>query len=158
MACLGIAAFAWINILQRTTPTTLALAERRDALVANAADLVTIPWTATEDPAAAAGVTGDVVWSDARNEGYMRIAGLAPNDAAVEQYQLWVFDADRDDRYPVDGGVFDIPASAPEVIIPITTKVRVAEATLFAVTVEQPGGVVVSSRERLPILAQIAQQ
>jgi anti-sigma-K factor RskA len=157
-ACLALAAVAWFSLPQQPATSTLALGERRDALVTGAADLVTIPWTATEDRAAASGVTGDVVWSDARNEGFMRIAGLAPNDPSVEQYQLWVFDAQRDERYPVDGGVFDIPAGTAEVIVPITTKVRVAEATLFAVTVEKPGGVVVSSRERLPILAQVAQK
>ena len=156
-ACLVVAALAWLPPGGRVAPAPRIadLNAASSALRRDARDTVTIPWTATEDPAAAAGVTGEVVWSDDRNEGYMHIKGLAANDPQRDQYQLWVFDADRDDRYPVDGGVFDIPAGADEVIIPITTKVHVDRATLFAVTVERPGGVVVSSRERLPILAKV---
>jgi hypothetical protein len=160
-ACLLLAVVAWSNRPDPApTPSQLygQMLNRRNDLARNAPDLLRIPWTATEDVAAASGVTGEVLWSDTRNEGYMHIKGLAANDPTVEQYQLWVFDADRDERYPVDGGVFDMPDVDHEIIIPITTKVRVAEATLFAVTVEKPGGVVVSSRERLPILAQVAQQ
>lgn len=156
-ACLVVAAMAWLPPGGRVAPAPRVadLSTASQALLRDASDAVAIPWTATEDPAAAGGVTGEVVWSDERNEGYMHIKGLAANDAQRDQYQLWVFDADRDDRYPVDGGVFDIPAGADEVIIPITTKVHVDRATLFAVTVERPGGVVVSSRERLPILAKV---
>jgi anti-sigma-K factor RskA len=116
---------------------------------------VTLAWSATQD-AAATGARGDVVWSASRQEGYMRFSGLAANDPAVSQYQLWVFDRERDERYPVDGGVFDIPAGGAEVVVPIDTRVPVASATLFAVTVETPGGVVVSSRERIALVAQPA--
>ena len=52
----------------------------------------------------------------------------------------------------VDGGVFDV-TSTGEVIVPITAKLRVDDATLFAVTVEQPGGVVVSKREHIVVAA-----
>ena len=40
----------------------------------------------------------------------MRFRGLAANNPTQIQYQLWMFDAERDERYPVDGGVFDVPA------------------------------------------------
>ena len=76
------------------------------------------------------------------------------NDQAQRQYQLWIFDRNQDEKTPVDGGVFDITSDG-EVIIPIRAKLRVAEAYLFAVTIEKPGGVVVSSRERLPLLASV---
>jgi len=128
----------------------------RAALVAEASDLVRIEWTATEDPAAA-GASGDVVWSPSRQRGYMRFRGLEANDPAQRQYQLWVFDATRDERYPVDGGVFDIPAGVDEVVVPITAPVQVRDASLFAVTVERPGGVVVSDRERIVVVAQPSQ-
>jgi hypothetical protein len=58
--------------------------------------------------------------------------------------------------YPVDGGVFEIPADGGEVVIPIEAKLPVGQPTLFAVTVEPPGGVVVSSRERIVLVAQPA--
>ena len=125
----------------------------RETLVADATDLVRASWTATED-AAAAGASGDVVWSSARQEGYMRFRGLAPNDASESQYQLWIFDPTRADweAKPVDGGVFDIPDSG-QVVVPIDAKLAVAQTALFAITVEVPGGVVVSERERLVLTA-----
>lgn len=83
----------------------------------------------------------------------MVFQNMKPNDPYVEQYQLWVFDSKRDERFPVDGGVFNI-SSTGETIVAIRTAVRVEDATLFAVTIERPGGVVVSDRSRLPLLAQ----
>jgi anti-sigma-K factor RskA len=72
------------------------------------------------------------------------------------QYQLWIFDKNRDERYPVDGGVFDIPPGAHEVFVPIDARVPVGEAVLFAITVEPPGGVVVSKRDRIALVAKPA--
>lgn len=129
------------------------LAAARAALVAQATDLVKLEWTATEDPAAAS-ASGDVVWSTALQRGYMRFRGMPVNDPAIEQYQLWIFDAEQDERYPVDGGVFDIP-SGDEAVVEIAAKLEIIRPTLFAITIEKPGGVVVSSRERLPLLAQV---
>jgi hypothetical protein len=137
-------------------PTPVAtVAEQRAALLASGDTLFRKEWTATED-AAATGLAGDVVWDPETQTGYMRFSGLAPNDTTQQQYQLWIFDGTRDDRYPVDGGVFDIPAGATEVIVPIRARLPVRDAALFAVTVEPPGGVVVSSRERIVALAQVA--
>ena len=82
----------------------------------------------------------------------MRFKGLAVNDAKQLQYQLWIFDKHRDQAFPVDGGVFDV-SSTGEVIVPISAKLRVDEPVLFAVTVEAPGGVVVSKRERIVVTA-----
>jgi anti-sigma-K factor RskA len=77
---------------------------------------------------------------------------MTPNDVKAFQYQLWIFDRNRDDKYPIDGGVFDV-SSTGEVIVPIDAKISVDDATLFAVTVERPGGVVVSKRERIVVTA-----
>ncbi len=134
---------------------SVANSERADAptraeLLADGA--TTLAWTATAD-AAAHGASGDVVWSAAQQRGYMRFVGLAPNDRKAWQYQLWIFDRARDQAYPIDGGVFDV-TSAGEVIVPITAKLHVDDATLFAVTVERPGGVVVSKRERIVVTAK----
>ena len=82
----------------------------------------------------------------------MRFANLAPNDPKLSQYQLWIFDKQRDEKYPVDGGVFDVTATG-EVIVAISAKLPVGDAVLFAVTVEAPGGVVVSKRERIVVTA-----
>lgn len=129
---------------QRALPPS----ELRLALLQRAPDALRFDWSGTEDPAGA-GASGDVVWSNALQEGYLRIRGLRPNRPSEEQYQLWIFDARRPAETPVDGGVFDLPPDSDEVVIPIAAKLRVFEPTLFAVTVEAPGGVVVSKRERI---------
>ncbi len=128
--------------------------EGMDALVAQATDLQRIQWSATEDPLAA-GAVGEVVWSDEFQEGYMVFRGLAPNNPAEAQFQLWVFDPSRVDwdTAPVDGGVFDV-VEGEEVVIPIRTALPVRDVALFAITMEEPGGVVVSKREHLLLTAK----
>jgi hypothetical protein len=132
-------------------PATPTPSEARTQLLATAKDVTTLAWTATED-SAAKGASGDVVWSASQQKGFMRFAGLAVNDPKLLQYQLWIFDKNRDQAFPVDGGVFDITPSG-EVIVPISAKLPVGEPVLFAVTVERPGGVVVSKRERIVVTA-----
>ncbi|MEE2941449.1 MAG: anti-sigma factor [Planctomycetota bacterium] len=109
---------------------------------------------ATGTPWADGGPAGEVVWSDRLNSGYMRIEGLATNDPTVSQYQLWIFRGTDPgaEPHPVDGGVFDV-LEPGELIVPIDAKLDVGSAGLFAVTVERPGGVVVSSRERIVAVA-----
>lgn len=88
-------------------------------------------------------VTGEVLFRPDRQEGYMRFAGLPVNDPAVSQYQLWIVDPERDTKHPVDGGVFDVVATG-EVVVPIRAALSVPAPTVFVITVEKPGGVVVS--------------
>jgi hypothetical protein len=166
-ACLVLAIFGWersppplapvavveprpVVVAPPAQPAAPTAAEERAALLAKT-DSLKIPLGATKDPAAA-GVTGDVVWDPATQRGFLHFAGLAPNDPAVHQYQIWIFDAGRDKRYPVDGGVFDVPANAGEVVIPIRASLMVRKPAAFAVTVEKPGGVVVSGREHVVAL------
>jgi hypothetical protein len=166
-AAVVIAVVGWYPRLANTPSVPVAAeippppqpgaAQLREELLRVAANrLVRWDWATTQDPAAA-GVTGDVVWDPVTQKGYMRFVGLPANDARQAQYQLWIFDAERDDRYPVDGGVFDVPSGRTEVVVPIDARLGVAKPALFAVTVEKPGGVVVSSRERIVVLAKPAQ-
>lgn len=134
------------------SPTLLAQT-LRDSLLVHDRTVARIDWTATAD-SSARGASGDVVWSSSAQSGVMRLAGLQPNDRSKWQYQLWIFDKRRDQRYPVDGGVFDIPSGSSEVLVPINARVPVGEAIMFAITIEPPGGVVVSSRERIALLAK----
>jgi hypothetical protein len=124
-------------------PSPPTPAEERAAMLAQA-DAVKVTLGATKDPAAV-GVTGDAVWDPVSQKGFLHFVGLGSNDPKVRQYQIWVFDGKRDKRYPVDGGVFDVPAGASEVVIPIRASLPIGQAKAFAVTVEQPGGVVVSA-------------
>ncbi len=100
-------------------------------------------------------VSGDLVWSDIKQAGYMRFKGLPINDKLKETYQLWIFDETQDEKTPIDGGVFDVNSDG-ETVVPITAKLKVKNPKLFAVTVEKPGGVVVSKREKIPVLAKIS--
>lgn len=135
---------------RRPLPAAPSLQTARATLL-NAPDVEKLAWKPTTD-AAAAGVSGDVVWSDREQRGYMRFVGLAPNDPHQLQYQLWIFDAARDQAFPVDGGVFDVGSNG-EVIVPIQSKLAVSKAALFAITIERPGGVVVSKREHIVVTA-----
>ncbi len=89
-----------------------------------------------------ANAKGQVIWNSTQQTGYMKLAGLPINDPTVEQYQLWIVDPARDAE-PIDGGVFNITAQG-EVIIPIDAKLRSDSPAVFAITIEKPGGVVVS--------------
>lgn len=126
---------------------------RRQQLLGQGRQVVQAAWTGTEDPAAR-GVSGDLVWSPELQEGYMLFNGLPVNDPSEWQYQLWIFDRRQDERYPVDGGVFDVRSDG-SVVVPIRTQLEIDEPYLFAITIEKPGGVVVSSRERLPLIATL---
>lgn len=147
-AALVLAITGWLQVEQQEPSPAELLAE-----LETRSGTRVIPWSATEDPAAG-GAQGAVVWNGAAQAGVMRFRGLQPNDPATSQYQLWIFDAERDDRYPVDGGVFDVPPGADETLVPIRARLPVGEAVLFAITVEPAGGVVVSSRERIALVAQ----
>lgn len=117
------------------------------------ARLITEPTTkvARGQPLPNEETAGEVIWNSQKQEGFLRLANLPKLPG--KQLQLWIFDAERDERYPVDGGVFDSPSG--EVVIPIQAKLKVNRATMFAITVEPPGGVVVSERKRIVWLAKI---
>ncbi|HVN99473.1 MAG TPA: anti-sigma factor [Steroidobacteraceae bacterium] len=153
-AAIVLAVLGWYPRLQSPAPVADAAQQRAQLL---AAAPQALRWTfSSGGDATGTAASGDVVWDAATQRGYMRLRNLAANDARQAQYQLWIFDAARDARYPVDGGVFDIPAGQAEVVIPITARLHVDKPALFAVTVERPGGVVVSSRERIAVLAKPA--
>ncbi|HKP67983.1 MAG TPA: anti-sigma factor [Pyrinomonadaceae bacterium] len=94
--------------------------------------------------------TGDIIWSDEMQKGYVRISGLPKNDPGKEQYQLWIVAENQNPKTPVDGGTFDINTDG-EVIIPIDAKVKVQNPQAFAITVEKPGGVVVSEKPHIAL-------
>lgn len=149
-ASLAFALFIWREY-QPQAPVDIAA--QREALVSGAPDAVALAWTATADPAATV-AKGDVLWSNQQQKGFMRIQGLEANNPSQVQYQLWIFDEAREN--PVDGGVFNVPAGQTEVIVPIDAKLLVNTPKLFAITVEKPGGVVVSKQERIVLVADPA--
>ena len=137
------------SIPEPGSPPTAA--EARTTLLA-LADTVQTPWgdSAWEE---FSDVQGDVVWNDDRQEGYLRLANMPANDPVRTQYQLWIVDPSRDEE-PVDGGVFDIPPGAREVVVPIRAKLAVRSPAAFAITRERPGGVVVSEGPLLVVASR----
>ena len=136
-------------------PGTIDLATARAQLLQTETDLVQAEFGPGKTPFES-DVRGDVVWSNARQRGFLRFRGMPVNDPGREQYQLWIIDPERDDE-PIDGGVFNIE-SAAEAIIPIDAKLQVVRPQAFAITIEKPGGVVVSTQARLPLLAAVQSQ
>jgi anti-sigma-K factor RskA len=163
VACIALAVVLWQtradaprvenaqNQPQTAPAPTPGLAEQRERLIASANDVVIKQWT-DFDPKKPRGVEGDVVWSNSAQKGFIRFRNLPVNDKTKEAYQLWIFDEAQ--KNPIDGGVFDA-GEAGEIIIPIDAKLEVKKPTMFAVTAEKPGGVVVSELGKVMAVAKI---
>lgn len=157
-ACLVLAVIAWRPQSNLNPERQLASLQSRPGIVRAAwigldeANLADVPHRLDQK------LTGQVLWDPATNEGSMVFEGLAPNNPEEFQYQLWIFDANRPTgqlpqfgegiltQRPVDGGVFNILPDE-RTVVSIDPKLRVGKAVIFAVTVEPPGGVVVSNRD-----------
>ncbi len=160
-ACIALAVNIWVsrsgtidqaNLKTPTpTPEQLAPTQQRDRFIAAASDIVKAEWgpggMAELKPA------GDVVWSNEKQTGYLRVTGLPKNDPNKQTYQLWIVAENQDPKTPVDGGTFDISADG-ETVIPIDAKVKTLNPKAFAITIEKPGGVVVS-KEKHAALAPV---
>lgn len=96
-------------------------------------------------------ISGDVAWDGSTQKGFLRIQGLEPLPPERE-YQLWIVDGDRPGSAPVDGGLFSLD-SAAEQLVPIDAKIPVGHAQAFVITVEDRGGVVVSSQDVVVAIA-----
>lgn len=160
-ACLVIA----LVVTNAQQPAVSANPADRVAVLEGEAGIVRAGWAGLDGVGLAEiphaldrGVRGEVLWAEDRDEGVMKISGIAANDPGEYQYQLWIFDSTRREgdyegaegllsQYPIDGGVFDIASEDGEIVVPIEAKIGVGKAALFAVTREKPGGVVVSDRD-----------
>ncbi len=159
-ACLALVANIWMSgfgptreVVKENAPPPPTIEQKREALLASAGPgIVRTEWTSPQEEA---DLKGEVVWSDSKQEGYMTFRNLPVNDSSKETYQLWIFDENQDEATPVDGGVFDVSKEG-EAIIPIDAKIKVKNPKAFAVTVEKPGGVVVSKREKIVALAKVS--
>lgn len=144
--------FGLLRTNQNPVEAQLTAAQMRSNLMNASDQLITADWTPGKTPFENP-VQGDVVWDNTRQEGYMRFVGMPKNNPTKQQYQLWIIDPARDDE-PIDGGVFDIAATG-ETIVPINAKLGVIDPQVFAITIEKPGGVVVSTQDQLPLLAAV---
>lgn len=129
----------------------LSIEQEREQFLAAAADKVTISLT---NPKNEKEIVGEMVWSKAKQKGYARFTNLPVNDAAKETYQVWIVDEERDAKTPLSAGVFNV-GKAGEIVIPINAQLEVKKPKMIAVTIEKPGGVVVSKLEKVVALAKI---
>ncbi|HXG83766.1 MAG TPA: anti-sigma factor [Pyrinomonadaceae bacterium] len=141
-----------VKTVETPTPEP-SLTQKRESLLATAPDVIKAEITKA-DPKAANDISGDIVWSNSRQAGFVRFRGLPVNDTSKETYQLWVVDETYDEKYPINGGVFDVGGGG-EIIVPINAELKIKKPKLFAVSKEKPGGVVVSSPQRLVAVAKI---
>lgn len=131
---------------------TLTPAQQRERLIQTAPDLARATWAGGGKEFQQ--VAGDVVWSDQKQSGYVRLTGLPSNDPSRSTYQLWMFEENQGEKTPIDGGTFDVSANG-EVIIPVNARLKAKNPKMFAVTVEKPGGTVVSKREKIAAIAKV---
>lgn len=167
MACIALAVNIFytrsqptVEVAQNTppvdTPRTLTPGELRDQMIKAATGTIKAAWT-VGNVKELTQVVGDVVWSDDSQKGYMRLQGLPANDVSKETYQLWIFDKTQDPATPIDGGTFDVKSNG-EVVIPINAKLKTQGPQMFAITIEKPGGVVVSKRGKIAAIAKVETQ
>ena len=129
----------------------LPLIQKFDSLIQDKPDTQRLEFASASDPYA--GLSGEVIWNDEKQEGYMSLENLVVNDPTINQYQLWIVDPERDE-FPVDGGVFDITQKDGKSIIPIRNALAINKPVAFVITLEQPGGVVKSKQEIVVALAK----
>lgn len=132
-------------------PATIAADRRKLLEVPETIRIAWQPFDLPDAPAEQRDVSGDVVWNDRLEQGYLRFVGLKPNDPNVEQYQVWVID-ERGMEQKVSGGVFNATADG-EVIVPIHPGIDIRRVAIFAVTVEEPGGTWVPDLRRRVVVA-----
>jgi len=160
VACLLLAVAGWWPTLQRWSGMQPSLDQlQSEALAERERLLESVPgighWSWDRDAGLRIQARGDVVWDSTGQRGYLLLEGLPPSEPGKTQYQLWVFDAARDERFPVDGGVFDVPSRQGSIAVPIRPALHISRPAAFAVTLESAGGVVVSDRQRVVALAHV---
>ncbi|HTK37966.1 MAG TPA: anti-sigma factor [Pyrinomonadaceae bacterium] len=162
-ACVALAINIWVTSFRPApqvgyvTPTPTpeqrpGTEQMREQLIASAPDMMRVTLGAGNmknmQP------SGDIVWSNAKQQGYLRLTGLPKNDPGKQTYQVWIVADNQDPKTPVDGGVFDVNSDG-EMVIPINPKVKALNPKAFAITIEKPGGVVVSTQEKVAALGKV---
>lgn len=144
----------WLPLHDNASPSRAELAAARTELMQNAPDAVRVDWEHAERSSDGGGVSGYVVWSDARQHGYMTFRDIPSNDPEAYQYRAWLFGRDNLAGSPISIGVFNAPDDADEVIVPIRNRVPVHEAERFGITREPAEAGLYSDDDTLLLLAQ----
>jgi hypothetical protein len=89
--------------------------------------LRTVAGVAAADPRAA-GASAELSWSDSDRRGELRVRGLSPGD-----YELWLEDAARGDRYRLAAGSFTARGGA-ESVLPVAPAIKPVRPARLLVT------------------------
>ncbi|MEO6596102.1 MAG: anti-sigma factor [Planctomycetota bacterium] len=147
---LGLAAGITVLWALQTTPSPPTAADQLARLLHDDATTVRVGWQG--GPSALRGdVLGEVVWNQARQEGYLTFRGLPPL-GPDQRFQLWIVDDTREGA-PVDGGLFAIADPRAETVVPVQARLPIGKPAAFVVTVEPRAGVVVSKQEHIVAIA-----
>ncbi len=150
-------AFATLTYVNNRPASVGSLREQVQQL-ASKPGTISIPWTPMGDYAKQ-GVSGNVYWNNNDQTGYIRFRGVKPNDPALAQFQMWVFDKAQG-PVPTAAGVFDVrtpqgAGSEGEYIVQIKPAIRVTDAQMFAISVEQSGGKMTPNTNELVMTAPV---
>jgi hypothetical protein len=131
--------------------------EGLDRLVSSAGEVLKVSAVASAALEHPEQVSAEFIWSERDSRGFLAVAGLPATDSE-RQYQVWVRDSARGEPHAINGGTFDIASDGPRWVIPIEPILPVYRPAVFEVTVEQAGGVVVSSPERVILTGTVARE
>jgi len=121
-------------------PAVLTIAGQREQLLASAPDVLHLQLVSDTGGGVVDESGGDIVWSSGRQIGYLRLRGLASNDPAQRQYQLWIVGSDVSGNEIINGGIFPVDRHTGELILPIQADQFVQQPKMFVVNVEPSGG------------------
>jgi len=121
-------------------PAVLTIAGQREQLLASAPDVLHLQLVSDTGGGVVNESGGDIVWSSGRQIGYLRLRGLASNDPAQRQYQLWIVGSDVSGNKIINGGIFPVDRNTGELILPIQADQFVQQPKMFVVNVEPSGG------------------
>lgn len=144
---------AWWAPADRESPSRAELVAARTELMANAPDAVRVEWEYA-GAQEGAGASGYIVWSDARQSGYMTLRDIPTNETSASRYHAWLFPDDDTGGAPISVGAFNAPADGHEVIVPIRNPLPILQAEGFGIAREPPEQGAGSGRESLLLLAQ----
>lgn len=125
------------GVLPNTKPM---ISQLREQLLNSAPDVLLLQLVSDTGGGVAGESGGDIVWSNGRQMGYLRLRGLAINDRAQRQYQLWIVGSDASGNEIINGGMFPVGRSTGELILPIQADHFVQQPKIFVVSVEPLGG------------------
>jgi anti-sigma-K factor RskA len=125
---------------RQTAAVVSTIAEQREQLLASAPDVLHLRLVNSDSGAVAREPGGDIVWSNGQQMGYLRLQGLASDEPAQRQYQLWIIGGDASSNDFINGGMFFVGRNTGELIVPIHADHFVQMPKMFLISVEPLGG------------------